>query len=311
MNIVITTRCHKHCDFCFMGDLRNNGTTDMSFDDFKKCISELRRNGIWTVNLMGGEATSHPKITDFIEYSYSQGMRTALKTNLLCSNDFIDFANQNPEMFLPIMVNTDIPEKYKKDHYKWLLHNLSRIEWQPQAADANRKKRKRHLTWFGRITLGLDMREGMHDYLFDYKQYGMDTLGISLDMTVPRKHLIRNTKLGETVVRIVRRFNDNGITPLQDGCGMPFCMFTDGHRQVLATHLRYVNSGCAFPYDVLPDLGVIPCMMLQHIRTSLDKGLEKIKNEFQKLHENIDPQECAGCPYFHKICSGFGLNGRV
>jgi hypothetical protein len=88
-------------------------------------------------------------------------------------------------------------------------------------------------------------------------------------------------------------------------------MFTDVQRQVLATQLRYVNSGCAFPYDVLPELEVIPCMMLQHIRTSLDRGLEKIRNEFQKLYENIDPQECEGCPHFCKICAGFGLNGRV
>lgn len=311
MNIVVTTRCHKHCDFCFMGDLRNNGTTDMSFDDFKKSVSELRRNGIWSVNLMGGEATAHPQVSEFIEYISSQGMRTALKTNLLCSDDFIDFANRNPDMFLPIMVNTDIPGKYLKGHHEWLLHNLSRLEWRPKPAEAGRKKVKWHLTWFGRITLGLDMREDMYDYLFDYKQYGLNTLGISLDMTVARKHWIRNTDLGEKVVRIVQRFVDNGITVLQDGCGMPFCMFTDEHRQVLATHLRYVNSGCAFPYDILPNLDVIPCMMLQHIRIPLDNGLEKIRDEFQKLHENVDPQECEGCPHFYDICAGFGLNGRV
>jgi hypothetical protein len=311
VNILITTRCHKHCDFCFMGDLRNNGTTDMAFEDFKTCISELRRNGIWSVNLMGGEATAHPQVIEFIEYTYSQGMRTALKTNLLCSDDFIDFANHNPEMFLPIMVNTDIPAKYKKDHHDWLLRNLSRIQWQPEFTGDSRKKTKRHLTWFGRITLGMDMKEEMYDYLFDYKQYGMDTLGISLDMTVPRKHWVRNTRLGETVAGIVRRFSDNGITVLQDGCGMPFCMFSEEHRQVLAAHLRYVNSGCAFPYDILPDLEVIPCMMLQHIRTSLDKGLEKIKSEFEQLHHDIDPQECDGCRHFYNICAGFCLNGRV
>jgi hypothetical protein len=88
-------------------------------------------------------------------------------------------------------------------------------------------------------------------------------------------------------------------------------MFTDEHRRVLARHLRYVNSGCAFPYDILPDLEVIPCMMLQHIRTPLDNGLQKIRDDFQKLHENVDPQECEGCPYFYDICAGFGLNGRV
>lgn len=311
MNIVVTTRCHKLCDFCFMGDLQNNGTTDMSFEDFKKCISELRQHNIWSVNLMGGEATSHPQITDFIEYTYSQGMRTALKTNLLCSDDVIDFANRNPEMFLPIMVNTDIPEKYRKGHYEWLLRNLSRLEWRPKPADTSRNKVRPHLNWFGRITLGLDMREDMYDYLFDYKQYGMNALGISLDMTVPRRHWIRNTDLGEVVARIIRRFTDNGISLLQDGCGMPFCMFTDEQRQVLATHLSYANSGCAFPYDILPDMEVIPCMMLRHIRTSLDNGVEKIKDEFQKLHDNIDAQECEGCPHFYKICAGFCLSGRV
>jgi Radical SAM superfamily len=311
MNIVITTRCHKHCDFCFMGDLRNNGTTDMPFEDFKASLAELRQHNIWTVNLMGGEATTHPKVIDYIKYAYSLGMRTALKTNLLCSDVFIDFANRNPEMFVPIMVNTDIPERYKDGHHEWLVHNLSRIEWRSKGLETDGEKLRRHLNWFGRITLGLDMREEMYDYLFDYKQYGMNALGISLDMTVPRSHWIRNTKLGETLVKIVQRFTDNGVTVLQDGCGMPFCMFTDEHRQVLAAHLRYANSGCAFPYDILPNREVIPCMMLQHIRTPLDTGVETIRYEFQKLHKNVDPQECEGCPHFHTICAGFCLNGRV
>jgi len=311
VNIIITTRCHKLCDFCFMGDLRNNAIADMTFEDFKKCIAELISHNIWTVNLLGGEATLHPQIIDFIEYASSQGMRTALITNLLCSDDFIDFANQNSYMFEPIMVNTDIPGNYQKGHYEWFMKNLSRIDWKPKPSEKNPKKMKPHLNWFGRITLGLDMKEDMYDYVFDYKPYGLDTLGISLDMTVPRKHFINNTKLGDVLVKIVQRFKDGGITVLQDGCGMPLCMFTDEHRKILATHLRYVNSGCSFAVDVLPNLDVIPCMMLQHIRARFEDGLKKITDDFNKLHENIDAQECTDCPHFYKICAGFCLNGRI
>jgi hypothetical protein len=155
------------------------------------------------------------------------------------------------------------------------------------------------------------MKEDMYDYLFDYKKYGLDTLGISLDMTVPRKDFLHNTELGEIVVNIVLRFKNEGFTLLQDGCGMPFCMFTDEHRKILTMHLRYVNSGCSFPLDVLPNLDVIPCMMLQHIRDRFENGLEKIMDNFAKLHQDIDLQECSGCPHFYKTCAGFCLNGRV
>jgi sulfatase maturation enzyme AslB (radical SAM superfamily) len=311
VNIIITTRCHKLCDFCFMGDLRNSTITDMTFDDFKKCIAELKSQSIWSVHLLGGEATLHPHLIDFIEYTASQGMRTALITNLLCSDDFIDFANDNPLAFEPIMVNTDIPGNYKNGHYELFIKNLSRIDWEPKPSKKDPKKTSPHLNWFGRITLGLDMKEDMYDYLFDYKQYGMDTLGISLDMTVPRKQFINNTKLGEIVVKIVQRFNNGGITVLQDGCGMPLCMFTGEHRKILAANLRYVNSGCSFAIDVLPNLDVIPCMMLQGIRARLEDGLNNIITQFNKLHENVDAQECAGCPHFYKICAGFCLNGRI
>ena len=101
-----------------MGDLRNNAIADMTFEDFKKCVAELKSHNIWVAHLLGGEATLHPQIIDFIEYTASQGMRTALITNLLCSDDFIDFANRNSYMFEPIMVNTDIPGNYKKGHIK-------------------------------------------------------------------------------------------------------------------------------------------------------------------------------------------------
>ena len=311
MNIIITTRCHKFCDFCFMGDLRNNAMADMTFENFKKCIVELQLNNIWTVLLLGGEPTLHPQIIDFIEYAFSQGMRTALITNLLCSDEFIDFANQNPLMFQPIMVNTDIPGNYKKGHHEWFIKNLSRIDWKPKPSEKNPEKIEPHLNWFGRITLGLDMKEDMYDYLFDYKQYGLDTLGISLDMTIPRKHLINNTKLGEVIIKFVQRFEDGGITLLQDGCGMPLCIFTDEHRKILATHLRHANCGCSFAIDVLPDLDVIPCMLLKHIRTRFENGLEKITDEFSKLSKNIDAQECTDCPHFYKTCAGFCLKGRV
>jgi radical SAM protein with 4Fe4S-binding SPASM domain len=130
-------------------------------------------------------------------------------------------------------------------------------------------------------------------------------------MTVPRKNFLHNTKLGEVVVKIVLRFKNEGFTLLQDGCGMPYCMFTDEHRKILTTYLRYVNSGCSFPYDILPNLDVIPCMMLQHIRAKLEDGLEKITDKFMKLHQNIDPQECSECPHFYQTCAGFCLNGRV
>jgi hypothetical protein len=311
VNIIITTRCHKLCDFCFMGDLRNNGISDMTFEDFKKSVSEIKRHNFRSINLMGGEATLHPQVIDFIKYIDSQGMKTALKTNLLCSDDFIDFCNQHPDMFEPIMVNTDIPNKYKKSHHEWLIRNLSRIITKPEPIESFDGEIESHLNWFGRITLGLDMKEDMYDYLFDYKKYGLDTLGISLDMTVPRKYLLHNTELGEVVVKLVLRFRNEGFTLLQDGCGMPYCMFTDEHRKILTTHLSYVNSGCSFPFDILPNLDVIPCMMLQHIRAKLEDGLDKINSNFMKLHENVVPQECSRCPHFYQTCAGFCLNGRV
>ena len=144
MNIIITTRCHKLCDFCFMGDLRNNGITDMTFEDFKKSVSEIKRHNFKSISLMGGEATLHPQVIDFTRYIDSQGMKTALKTNLLCSDDFIDFCNQYPYMFEPIMVNTDIPSKYKKGHHEWLIKNLSRIITKPKPIESYHGESKSH-----------------------------------------------------------------------------------------------------------------------------------------------------------------------
>jgi hypothetical protein len=67
-------------------------------------------------------------------------------------------------------------------------------------------------------------------------------------------------------------------------------MFTDERRKMLATHLRYVNSGCAFAIDILPNLDVISCMLLKHIRTRFENGLKKTY-EFSKLNNNIDAQK--------------------
>lgn len=79
MLVRITERCSMQCPHC-MVEATPEGK-HMTRNVFEKTVRFIKNQGIPVMLMSGGEPTDHPEVLDFIRYSNSHGIATALLSN--------------------------------------------------------------------------------------------------------------------------------------------------------------------------------------------------------------------------------------
>lgn len=74
-----TIRCNKSCDFCFNKDMPS--LPDMTMEQFRKMIVVLESLGIRKLDIIGGEPTLHPDITEMILHAENEGFTVNISSN--------------------------------------------------------------------------------------------------------------------------------------------------------------------------------------------------------------------------------------
>lgn len=77
--IMITNRCNLRCMMC--KQWRAPGGEELSTEDWKNIIKELKKNGIRNINFTGGEPLLRKDIAELIAYAVSNGFVVGLTTN--------------------------------------------------------------------------------------------------------------------------------------------------------------------------------------------------------------------------------------
>lgn len=78
VDFISTYICNIVCEHCDIWRFRGE---ELSTDDVKAMVSELRKLGTAFIKFEGGEPLTRPDIGELIRFSASQGMKTALCTN--------------------------------------------------------------------------------------------------------------------------------------------------------------------------------------------------------------------------------------
>lgn len=76
----VTNRCNSRCKYCY-AIYYARPSDDLSLDQIKTIIDELARQGIFRLNLVGGEPLLREDIGEIIEYARQQTIHCAMTTN--------------------------------------------------------------------------------------------------------------------------------------------------------------------------------------------------------------------------------------
>lgn len=82
----LTKRCNFDCIHCYLKDDHN---TEMSLEDAKNIIREIKDNGALFLNLTGGEIFTYKNFNEIYQYAYESGMIISLLTNASLLNEEI------------------------------------------------------------------------------------------------------------------------------------------------------------------------------------------------------------------------------
>jgi len=98
-----TLRCNRSCDFCFNRGLQKRD--DMAFPEFRSMVDLLRKLGVRTLDVIGGEPTLHADLMRFIRYSSQQGVGIVLSSNGTDTLQLRAILEKHPEVRAGVSVN--------------------------------------------------------------------------------------------------------------------------------------------------------------------------------------------------------------
>jgi MoaA/NifB/PqqE/SkfB family radical SAM enzyme len=256
LNLIITDRCNRSCPYCFAQEkVRLSGSEAgarfLSLADLQYCIEFLRRSGSTELKLLGGEPTTHPEFSRFVEAGLQQGLVVTVFTNGLWSPQVTQFAEQCETPSLQFLFNINEPGV------------------QPEAETARQAGSLRVAA--GRGMIGFNIYRPDFDLRFVaglIDRYGLRRevrLGVAHPIAGQQNEFVADgdlPRLGERLLDQLAELEKMNILGGID-CGFPLCMFPEQDLGRLVTCIRPGPlSVCQPVIDVGTDLTVWPCFPL-------------------------------------------------
>ncbi|GKT18598.1 hypothetical protein ADUPG1_004266, partial [Aduncisulcus paluster] len=77
----ITRKCNFKCKHCYSDAALKTGADELSFEEIKSIIDEMKKLNVPVILLSGGEPLMHEHIFEIIDYIRTSGIRVSLSTN--------------------------------------------------------------------------------------------------------------------------------------------------------------------------------------------------------------------------------------
>jgi len=132
----LTTRCNSRCSMCSIWKRREK---EMTFDEIDRVFSDLRRFGIHTIFLQGGEPLVRKDVYEVIKTLDKKGFRTVVLTNGILLNEKalerLDNLNSSGRISVTVSLDTLDRKKYLKirgvDELDTVMKNIKLLSRYP------------------------------------------------------------------------------------------------------------------------------------------------------------------------------------
>ena len=318
--VSLTYHCNANCEYCYSKGLKKDMPNHITFENFKRIVQWLKKQGRNKIIVFGGEPTIHPEFKNILQYCEDEDMEIGVLTNGLFKKDISDMLAKD---FVKIIsFNYNPPFLYKKNDWELLNKNINILA----------KKGAK-----------VELRGNLQDYYrnYDYiikkaKNYGLKIrFGITLKGVDNKYWSFEDREnIKSCLLRFVKKMKANKVYGFLTG-PIPRCLFSNSEWNFLKkyAHARsrcYVtdfkakkgknlkfDSGCRV---VNPDLSVFGCSPIFNQKANNLLDFWDVFELYDYFHHNLINLQwekhlyegCKKCKLFRsRVCQGACLGAKI
>lgn len=319
MNLAITNRCSRRCEYCFQREWflesPERGLQEMSPEMFRQVVECLQGK---SYSLLGGEPLLHTRLDEILAYCLDKGIVLGIMSNISVPHNIVaNVVKKYDKIIKSWLVNTDYTDE-QKDLF---MENLQTI-----AGDG-----KKDCLW---LATTLVPRDGAVDASVKRLDYILQHIpkdcvaGIRLSTTTPTHNKVFRTydytQQTEKLIKVLQELH--GKLHFHFDCPPTGCevnrTLTDRYRDVLSRGSRFCNAPVM---DVMPDGKVYWCASATflYLENVFDYHSEReVKEALQDKwkaywRQQNFPAGCRDCAYLkpgicYGLCAGkhYATNGN-
>jgi radical SAM protein with 4Fe4S-binding SPASM domain len=296
-NLSITADCPGTCSFCFAGDVlhRADMPRRMSRRVFLDALDLVRRSGMNSLRLLGGEPTQHPDFAWMLERAFAAELGVTVFTGGWIPAETRNLLADIEPTRLSIVVN------------------LSR--WSGRKTELMQAFGRKMIPGFT-ITNAHDLPDATEviDAVDRYKLARTVRIGLAHPNTSHTNRYVRPRRYAALGARLATWLGQLRAADVEPGfdCGFVPCMFPSELAERMQDEEGPVGCRCNPVLDILPDGSVIHCYPLAAAgRAKPDKSADadSLRRQFAAktavLHEAGVFRECSGCRWRARgLCNG-------
>lgn len=124
-SIEITQKCNMQCIHCY-GNFGPTVNNEMSLQQIKKLVDDLRSVGVEVIELTGGDISVHKELYEILRYTSSKGFRVInlLTNGMAVEEKILDYIIQNKDKFV---VQIDL-HSLNDEYYEWFTKRKNVVE---------------------------------------------------------------------------------------------------------------------------------------------------------------------------------------
>ena len=312
-NIMLTTQCNLHCEYCFANEFVSRQANEMPMDNFEECLRFLSFDPNERIGLIGGEPTLHKEFKRILGRLIDSSFKSVcLFTNgILLDNYLTELRNGR----FQILINLNAPDAIGDHAYSRIMDNLDLMINSLYMAE--------------QVGLGINLYKPDMEYKFildALKKYRQKRVRVSVSVpNLGGNRGVNPLEYFRTMRPLVRRFLRDvleiGVAPNFDCNYIPYCLheeedkaLLDRYKDVLVRSNLMKQPPICFPViDILPDLKAVRCFgMSSFLKADIRqfRNTKELRRHFLLevdacAYPLLPDKECIGCrEYLAGNCSG-------